>query len=890
MLAFIQIRPRPKVFSNRFERRLFRGARDFLNIPLLFICTLLYGCLLSVAALPAHAQPNGQTDDLSDPTQQYEMLKTALENTLKNENALIVQLQEKRGAFQAEKQAVLTELNAYKIQLSNYGNMLISPQTRIDKITQAWTDHQADEAALAEKLNHLKTEREAINQLRLQTDEQFSLSQQQLQEINTEVPNVAEVQALVERMQKRNRVLVRNLQEMEELVANYDLLIENLANTHAAFMDLSSKFQAQMEERKKQALFKRQEGFPLGLIVKQVQDEIEELFKWFTHLFTTDFWRGLSFFKERHFFPLISSVLLFAFSQLLLIRLRKYGFATRKDSAIRAPWRDLTLELFLRSLPLSGALLFLYVLSHFPQTLKVAPMIEPLVHILMGWQFTRWIQDFLYLENVRQKNTSSGALHARLNRLLGFVRVFVVVYAILAWILGPNGAIPQCVRILFLGMIVVWGLLFWKVFKKADPDALVITRKMDTFLQSFYKMTFTTPGQTSAQRPGRGRIILKVVLFGLGDVIIGGCLLLEIAGYGSLSLYWLISWGQTIVVLMWSGLIYLIIGEWNQRVSAPPQVVGDPGPQPAVDSFKWLMIRLSWLAWLAGLVLGILQAWGAKGPLIIGFLTILNTSFAVGDLKLSVTGFIFAVLVLLFIHMVVHLWRHNLSVKFLTGSGLNRGVQSSIKHLVAYLVWLFGILLALNAAGISATSLTVVFGAVGIGLGLGLQNIFNNFVSGLILLFERPIKVDDIVEINNTWGEVREIKFRSTLVKTYDNAALIIPNSQIISQEMTNWSFKDSRIRRSISVGVAYGSDIELVRQTLLEIALNHREVLKHPRPEVLFTDFGASALMFKLRFWADVNVFLNVETDIRFEIDRRFKECQIRIPFPQRDVHLIQS
>lgn len=886
-LFFIQICSWFKAFSNRLERLLFKGADGFGIIPLLFVYLMLYGCLLGAVALPANAQPNGQT---SDPTDQYEMLKTALENTLKNENAMIVQLQEKRKAFQAQKQAVLAELNAYKIQLSNYGNMLISPQTRIDKITQAWTDHQADEAALAEKLNHLKLQREEINQLRLQTDGQFILSQQQLREINTDVPNVAEVQVLVERMQERNRVLVRNLQQMEELVANYDLLIENLTSTHTAFTDLSSKFEAQIEERKKQALFKRQEGFPLELIVKQIQDEIEELFKWVAHLFTIGFWRGLSFFKERHFFPLISSVLLLVFSQLLLLRLRKYGFAKLKESVIHAPWRDLTLELFLRSLPLSGALLFLYILSHFPQTLKVAPMIEPLVHILMGWQFTRWIQDFLYLENLRQKNRSPGALHALLNRLLRLVCIFVFVYAILAWILGANGAIPQCVRILFLGMIVLWGLLFWKVFKKADPDAFVITRKMETFLQSFYKMTFTAPSQARAQRPGRGRLFLKVALFGLGDVIIGGSLLLEIAGYGTLSLYWLISWGQTIVVLMWCGLIYLIIGEWNQRVSAPPQVVGDPGPQPAADSFKWLMIRLSWLAWLAGLMLGILHAWGAKGSLIVGFMAILHTTFTVGNLKLSITGFLFAILVLLFIHMAVHLWRNNLSVKFLTGSGLNRGVQSSIKHLVAYLVWLFGILLALNTAGISATSLTVVFGAVGIGLGLGLQNIFNNFVSGLIILFERPIKVDDIVEINNNWGEVREIKFRSTLVKTYDNAALIIPNSQIISQQMTNWSFKDTRIRRSISVGVAYGSDIELVRQTLLEIALNHREVLKHPRPEVLFTDFGVSALMFKLRFWADVNIFLNVETDIRFEIDRRFKENQIKIPFPQRDVHLIQS
>jgi small-conductance mechanosensitive channel len=201
-----------------------------------------------------------------------------------------------------------------------------------------------------------------------------------------------------------------------------------------------------------------------------------------------------------------------------------------------------------------------------------------------------------------------------------------------------------------------------------------------------------------------------------------------------------------------------------------------------------------------------------------------------------------------------------------------------------------GVLVAVNAFGVGGTSLTLAFGALSIGLGFGLQNIFNNFISGIILLFERPIQVGDAVEINGTWAEVKKINFRSTVVQTYDNASLIIPNSEFISSQVTNWSFRDLSLRIKISVGVAYGSDTELVRSSLLEIADRTAKVLPYPRPDVLFTDFGDSALIFVLRVWTDVNSMLAVGTAIRFEIDRVFRERNIEIAFPQRDIHIRSS
>ena len=242
--------------------------------------------------------------------------------------------------------------------------------------------------------------------------------------------------------------------------------------------------------------------------------------------------------------------------------------------------------------------------------------------------------------------------------------------------------------------------------------------------------------------------------------------------------------------------------------------------------------------------------------------------------------------VLLLTHALASLWKITLSIRIFADSGLESGLKSSITVITVYLLWGFGALLALNVVGVSSTSMAVAFGALGIGLGFGLQNIFSNFVSGIILLFERPIQVGDAVEVNGIWGEVKRINVRATVVQTYDNAALIIPNSDFISSQVTNWSFKDVRIRRIISVRVAYGSDVEAVKRILMEIPEAIPNVLKYPRPYVLFTQFGESALDFELRLWTDIDNMLTVDSEVRFEINRRFKEADIQIPFPQRDVH----
>jgi small-conductance mechanosensitive channel len=195
----------------------------------------------------------------------------------------------------------------------------------------------------------------------------------------------------------------------------------------------------------------------------------------------------------------------------------------------------------------------------------------------------------------------------------------------------------------------------------------------------------------------------------------------------------------------------------------------------------------------------------------------------------------------------------------------------------------------MQTVGINLSTLTILAGALGVGIGFGLQNITNNFVSGIIILFERPIKVGDRIQVGDVYGDVVSISMRSTTVVTNDNISVIVPNSEFISSTVVNWSHTDRNVRFNIPVGVAYKEDPEKVRDLLLQIAGNEEGVLKKPVPDVLFDEFGDSSLNFNLRVWTDTYTTTPgiLKSRLYFEIFKKFKEQNIEIPFPQRDLHI---
>lgn len=230
--------------------------------------------------------------------------------------------------------------------------------------------------------------------------------------------------------------------------------------------------------------------------------------------------------------------------------------------------------------------------------------------------------------------------------------------------------------------------------------------------------------------------------------------------------------------------------------------------------------------------------------------------------------------------------------RLLTRSRLDAGAREAIGSITRYLFLFIGLLVILQTVGINLTTLNVLAGAVGIGIGFGLQNVASNFISGLIILFERPIKIGDRIEVGPIEGDVVAIGARSTKVLTNDNITVIVPNSKFITENVVNWMYNGPTVRFRVPVSVAYGSDIKLVERLLLEVARSNPDVLKEPEPVVRFIGFGDSALNFELRPWSTTLVHRKGKlfSAINFAIYQAFLEHGVEIPFPQHDLHIRSS
>ncbi len=218
---------------------------------------------------------------------------------------------------------------------------------------------------------------------------------------------------------------------------------------------------------------------------------------------------------------------------------------------------------------------------------------------------------------------------------------------------------------------------------------------------------------------------------------------------------------------------------------------------------------------------------------------------------------------------------------------LPKGVPAAISLVIRYLIIAFGMVLALSSLGIDLGKFNLMAGALGLGIGFGLQTVVSNFISGLILVFERPIHVGDTVEVNNLLGTVNRIGVRSSSVMTFDGAEVIVPNNNLIANDLINWTLSDSIKRVEILIGVTYGSDPNQILEILMEAAMSSKDTLKNPSPQALFSEFGDSSLNFKLRFWVHYEVGLQAKSDISIAIYNLFAKHGIEIPFPQQDIHI---
>jgi len=269
------------------------------------------------------------------------------------------------------------------------------------------------------------------------------------------------------------------------------------------------------------------------------------------------------------------------------------------------------------------------------------------------------------------------------------------------------------------------------------------------------------------------------------------------------------------------------------------------------------------------------------------FLNVPVTTIGKTEITLwTIVYFIFLTFILLYVTNKLRKW---IVYTLLGKSKIDVGIRIAAGTIFRYIVLVIGFMIVLQTVGIDLSAITILAGALGIGIGFGLQNITNNFVSGLIILFERPIKVGDRIEVGKVSGDVVRISMRSTTIVTNDNISVIVPNSDFISSTVINWSHIDRNVRLNFPVGVSYRENPENVKKILLEVAIENEGVLKEPKPDVLFSDFGESYLEFTLRIWT--REYINrpgvLKSQLYYVIFKKFKEAGIEIPYPHRDIIL---
>ncbi|MEM7743917.1 MAG: mechanosensitive ion channel domain-containing protein [Pseudomonadota bacterium] len=330
-------------------------------------------------------------------------------------------------------------------------------------------------------------------------------------------------------------------------------------------------------------------------------------------------------------------------------------------------------------------------------------------------------------------------------------------------------------------------------------------------------------------------------------------------------------------------LIYQVVRETTSALRGDPKVRA-PGETRGLGVAPVLTAFILSIAAMPVLAL----IWGATPTDLGAAWSRMIEGFPVGETVVSPVDFVMFIIVFVIGYMLTKGLQGVMRRSVLPLTRLDTGARSAIVSGLGYVGVAIAALISISTTGVDLSNLAIVAGALSVGIGFGLQNIVNNFVSGIILLIERPIKVGDWVEIAGVHGTVQQVNVRSTEIQTFDRSSMFVPNADLIAGTVTNWTHSNNHGRIIVGVSVAYGTDAREVEKVLLEVAQNHPMLMRRPAPYVIFTNFGADGLDFEIRgVLRDVNWILNVGSDLRFEIYKRLGEVGVEIPFAQRDIHI---
>ncbi|PZX44525.1 small-conductance mechanosensitive channel [Roseinatronobacter thiooxidans] len=434
---------------------------------------------------------------------------------------------------------------------------------------------------------------------------------------------------------------------------------------------------------------------------------------------------------------------------------------------------------------------------------------------------------------------------------------------------------------LFMGLNVIISTVFDPARQSDAANAViafplmvlagVVLFRLGALLSMHFRLAAADGGET--------RFFDRIVgVFGKLAMIIGiGAPLIAAVGYVQAAQALL--YPSLVSLGLITGLVFL-----TQLVDDTYDIVTNRGPDdpdalvPALIGFGLVLLSLPVFAII----------WGVRPTQLLEVWQVLREGFSIGETRISPTNLLSFFVIFSIGYLATRMVQGALDSTVLPKTKIDKGGQKAIISGTGYVGILLAALVAISTAGINLSGLAIVAGALSVGIGFGLQNIVSNFISGLILLIERPVAEGDWIEVGDTMGTVRTISVRSTVIETFDRTDVIVPNADLISGKVTNWTRYNSLGRIIIPVGVAYGSDTRKVARILKEIGDGEPLALLDPEPQVHFVDFGADSLDFELRLvLSDVGFGLSVRTELRHQIAERFKEEGIEIPFAQRDIWL---
>ncbi len=839
------------------------------------IVTMLF-CVFLLAAGDLHAAPEDSivsgigrppvSQEVEDP---YAALEESYRQALEAEREKLEYLAERVAQSEARARE-LDELHAsHQVMISNHANLLAAADIDLQVLSRAHARQQVELDRIRERIASFRSSTREFETLEDETNRQLAFYNRQIEYTKAQPPYIPVNRSLLDPLESLMVVLEQKQWKAETLTAHYTRWKDRFRDLQDDIEGLSARYEQTIRERERERLVAQDTNPVVRIVTGELSEDLARFSSQFQEILITRFWYKPEDISWETYFAFFGTfAVFFLVVHIALYMLSRYlGILKQEMYEQDYFYRYLLLQLIQRSLVIMGAIAFLqfypvrpvYQLAPF---FVLLPTLVPILALFLGVQW-----GLLFLRGMRRSTQ---------DRL--FLRIIPVVRTLLYGIFVFCTIYILITRLYCTDCIL---LTSWRLFGQIALFAWTVY-----FLRVFYRNAF---GSLLSEYSWFEHARPFVIVICIGVLLAG--LIAEVAGFGGVAVFWFSGLWWTFLAALWAAILFGFLKESDVSayIEKSDDLTGDEfeeQPYPV----RWLLVRVMQVVLAVLLLFLIPLAWGADRGFWADVFSAANVRVGIGDFEFSTMGVLYAVVVLLIIYTLAVIWKSVLRNRILHESDMEEGLKDSITRISVYGLWGVGLLLALQMLGISGTSLAVVFGALGIGLGFGLQHIFRDFVSGIILLFERPIQVGDVVEIDGVWGTVKEINVRATYVKTYDNSDLIIPNADFVSRTVTNWSFRDPRIRRRIRVRVAYNTDCRLVKETLVNIAYRHPRVLRRPYPEVYFMELGESAMLFELRIWLHIDYFITVETEVRDDISRQFRELGIRIAFPQQDIYIKET